>query len=81
MGSTVFRDMLEVGSSCDDQLEEIPTVTLSEEASTLENILPFFYDGYVEVDSLDFEEAIKAFEAGCKYGMAMVEYIYDARLR
>ena len=84
MGSGVFRDMLEIGSELEPDLEgyrEPATVCLSEDAQTLENILPFFYDEFPNVDGMEFDEVLKAFEASLKYSMSLVEHIYSARLR
>lgn len=84
-GSSVFEDMFEIGSlSTSSQYHldtEIPIITLTEDARTLELILPFFYDEYPDVDSMAFEDVLKALEASLKYGMPLVEHIYTARLK
>lgn len=84
-GSSVFEDMFEIGSlspSSQHHLDtEIPIITLTEDARTLELVLPFFYDEYPDVDSMAFEDVLKALEASLKYGMPLVEHIYTARLK
>lgn len=91
-GSSVFEDMFEIGSlSKSSSLsqeeegyyrdEEIPIINLTEDARTLELVLPFFYDEYPDVDAMPFEDVLKALEASLKYGMALVEHIYTARMR
>ena len=91
-GSSVFRDMFDLGEiyraghhahqhrGSSPQCE-VPTVTLTEPAATLEDILPFFYGDFVDVDSLPFDSVIAAFEASAKYGMSLPEHIFTARLR
>lgn len=86
-GSSVFEDMFEIGSLAEGapedkhSCEESPIVTLTEDAATLELILPFFYDEYPDVDSMAFEDVLCALQASLKYGMALVEHIYTARMR
>lgn len=77
------QDMFELGDYAHEVSTDIAplTVALSEPARTLENILPFFYDDFPDVDDLPFQEVLDAFEAGAKYGMNLVEHIYAARLR
>lgn len=87
-GSTVFHDMLALGdlqeaayNTALSHSSDIPIVALSEDAETLEAVLPFFYQEFVDVDSMDFELVLKAFEAAAKYGMTLVEHTYTARLK
>lgn len=83
-GSSVFEDMFDIGSRGDipyQQESETPIITLTEDARTLELVLPFFYDEYPDVDAMPFEDVLKALEASLKYGMPLVEHIYTARLK
>lgn len=83
-GSSVFEDMFEIGSRGDfsyHNQSEIPIISLTEDARTLELVLPFFYDEYPDVDAMPFEDVLKALEASLKYGMPLVEHIYTARLK
>lgn len=83
-GSDVFRDMFEIGSQYHQEQEEvaeIPTIALAEDAQTMENVLPFFYGEYPDVDSLPFDQVLQAFQTAIKYSMSLVEHIYTARLK
>lgn len=80
-GSDVFRDMFEIGSQELEENAEIPAITLTEDAQTLENVLPFFYGEYPDVDSLPFDQVLGAFQTAIKYSMSLVEHIYTTRLR
>ncbi|KAK9899488.1 hypothetical protein P389DRAFT_191809 [Cystobasidium minutum MCA 4210] len=83
-GSSVFEDMFDIGSdgvNSHHGESEVPIISLTEDARTLELVLPFFYDEYPDVDAMPFEDVLKALEASLKYGMPLVEHIYSARLK
>lgn len=85
-GSSVFRDMFQICGESEDDLDQsyradIPILSLSEKSQTLEIILPFFYDQLPDLDEMDFDAILEAFEAALKYGMTLVEHILSARFR
>lgn len=85
-GSSVFRDMFDICGDSSDEVDESyrtdrHTLQLSESATILEVILPFFYDQLPDLDELDFDTIIEAFTASLKYGMTLVEHILTASLK
>lgn len=59
-------------------------VPMTEDARTLEDLLPFFYDDtddYPDVDAMDFDRVLAVYSASLKYSMSLVEHVYRARLR